>query len=362
MSNNLPAGERPSTDQESPKRVMNLASGKLFAYGRPPGQDIRKQQSYTSADGGKTWDDGGEFALQALGGALENVAIQIQSGPHTGRIVIPYYFEMDGDHLDYSRVQRGGYAMYKGEVVPVETHTHVPEMAGTFMNLSDDDGKTWQASKGFLMGYFEDGHLGHWSCEEPVVAELKDGRLLCYMRATTGRILKSYSSDGGESWTKVESTELAMSNSPCVLKRIPGTDDLMLLWNQMSAEEIKGGYRRGRLCVAVSKDDGQTWEAVKTIELCEGCKPMDWVEPPPLQAMVRGGCGPDDLMPELPEGFRHYHYPEVYFAEKENTVRMWYLVSAIGGPPPDGITSKWRVFPIDWLYEEAATAPGRRRS
>ena len=41
------------------------------------------------------------------------------------------------------------------------------------------------------------------------------------MRSTCGWILKSYSSDGGENWTKVELTDLAMSNSPAALKRLP---------------------------------------------------------------------------------------------------------------------------------------------
>ncbi|MDP6777067.1 MAG: sialidase family protein, partial [Candidatus Latescibacteria bacterium] len=303
-------------------------------------------------DGGKTWSDGGPLiSYHGLGPAscqtLDYTAVQIQNGEHVGRIVIPYYLEMDGQHPDYTRQQRGGYAVWKGEKIPLETHTHVPELAGGFMNLSDDEGATWGHSDGFLMGYLDDGHLGHWSCEEPVVAELKDGRLLCFIRSTCGRILKSTSGDGGQSWSKVEATELAMSNSPCRLNRIPGTGDLVLLWNQMSADEIQRGYRRGRLSIAISKDDGKTWEGFRTVVQSPGVDDVTRVEPPPLTPMVRGGSGPDEILGEIPDGFVHYHYPEIHFSRDGETIHLYVRVSTPGG----GLDPIWRSFPIRWLYE-----------
>ncbi|MCH2597025.1 MAG: exo-alpha-sialidase, partial [Pirellulales bacterium] len=105
----------------------------------------------------------------------------------------------------------------------------------------------------------KDGHMAHKTCEEPVVVELKDRRLLSYISSTCGRIIKSYSEDGGEHWMKVQPTDIAMSNSPCAMKSLPGTGDLVLVWNMMSADEICQGSRRGRLCIAISKDDGDTW-------------------------------------------------------------------------------------------------------
>jgi len=347
----LPAGEIPfkAVDDERP-RHMKLLSGKLFKI-----EPLRIQQrghSYTSGDGGKTWDRGGLTihcdGLPGVGGSMtfQSSAIQVQNGKYRGRIVLPYYLEMDGDHPDYDRKQRGGYALFKGEKIVLETHTHVPEMAGTFFLFSDDEGQTWKQSKGFLVGYFKDGHMGHMSCEEPTVAELKDGRLLCYIRSTCGRILKSYSSDGGKSWTKVELTGLAMSNSPAMLKRLPMTGDLVLVWNQMSAEEIRKGYRRGRLTIAISKDDGQTWINRRNLEVSPGCDPnVTNVEPPPLQAMVRGGSGPDEILSELPDGFTHYHYATIFLSE--GNIFIKYSVS----PRARRAESRWRVFPIEWLYE-----------
>ncbi len=344
----LPPGERPengaSDGLAQSERCLRLSSWKLLRYDR--------SRSYASDDGGNTWSEGGALISYHGQGpascqALDYAAIQIQKGEHQGRIVIPYYLEMDGQHPDYTREQRGGYAIWQGEKIPLETHTHVPELAGSFMNLSDDEGATWSHSNGFLMGYIEDGHLGHWSCEEPVVAELREGRLLCYMRSTCGRILKSTSSDGGKSWSKVQATELAMSNSPCRLNRIPGTGDLVLLWNQMSAEEIKRGYRRGRLSIAISKDDGQTWEGFRTVVQSPGVDDVTCVEPPPLAPMVRGGSGPDEILGEIPAGFVHYHYPEIHFSQDGEAVHLFIRV----GTPAGGLEPIWRTYPTRWLYE-----------
>ncbi|MFH0963487.1 MAG: sialidase family protein [Planctomycetota bacterium] len=317
---------------------LRLVSGKLFR--------VSGECSETSSDDGASWVRGGRINPYGIGGALSDSEIQLQSGTWKGRILVPYYLEMDGDHPDYSREQRGGYAVWKGEKILLETHTHVPEMAGSFMCYSDNEGATWNVSKGFLMGYFEDGRLGHWSCEEPVVAELKDGRVVCFMRSTCGRILKSCSSDGGVYWTKVKATDLAMSNSPCALARIPATGDLVLVWNRMSADEIRRGYRRGRLSIAISKDDAQTWENIRTLELSPGIEDLTRVEPPDLTAMVRGSSGPDAPLGEVPDGFTHFHYPNVYFSD--NKIFIKYLVSTLDGKSG----YRWRVFPISWLYAD----------
>lgn len=315
---------------------LRLLSGKLFR--------ISGNVSQTSADEGTSWQDGGRINPYQIGGRLDASEIQLQNGPHKGRILVPYYLEMDGDHPDYTRQQRGGYATWKGERIVLETHTHVPEMAGSYVCYSDDDGKSWQVSKGFMMGYFEDGRLGHASCEEPRVVELKDGRVLCFMRSTMGRILKSTSSDGGEYWTKVEATDVAMSNSPCALARIPTTADLVMVWNMMSEEEICRGYRRGRLSLAISKDDGKTWEGLRTLELSPGVTGTGWVEPPAPTPMVRGGCGPDEILGEIPDGFTHYHYPDITLTD--DRIFIAYLATS-----PDGKGGRrWRAFPTAWLY------------
>lgn len=337
-------GELPYEEvKDECQEALRLQSGKLF-------REVEKIAE-TSSDDGKTWQTHGPISPFTLGGKLDHVAIQLQSPKYKGRIVVPLYLGMYGKHPDYDYKEQGGYAIYRGEVIRLQTHTHHPEMSGSFVCYSDDDGKTWRScvthnGRGFMVGYFKDGHMGHMTCEEPVVVELKDGRLMCYMRSTCGRIIKSYSEDGGEHWMKVQPTDIAMSNSPCAMKSLPGTGDLVLVWNMMSADEICKGYRRGRLCIAISKDDGDTWENVRTLDQSPGVETKNWVEPPPLQAMVRGPSGRDNLMGEIPDDFTHYHYCSIFLSEDK--IFLHYRAST-----PVGGHSEWRrrVFPITWLYE-----------
>ena len=113
----------------------------------------------------------------------------------------------------------------------------------------------------------------------------------------------------------------------------------------MSADEIKAGYRRGRLTIAISKDDGQTWINRRNLEVSSGCDAhVTYVEPPPPQAMVRGGSGPDEFLSELPDDFTHYHYATIFLSD--NKIFINYSVRPLEGKDK----SRWRVFPISWLY------------
>ena len=97
---------------------------------------------------------------------------------------------------------------------------------------------------------------GHYSCEEPSIAEVSPGNLLLFHRTPVGRLFQSWSSDNGTTWSLPEPTALASSRAPAALMRIPGTDDLLTIWNQASADEIERGLQRHRLTSAISKDGG----------------------------------------------------------------------------------------------------------
>ena len=102
---------------------------------------------------------------------------------------------------------------------------------------------------------------------------------------------------------------MASSYSPPRLRQIPSTGDLLCVWNQVSRDEIKRGYRRGRLSAAISRDSGASWERFKTIEVSEGMEDVERVAPQePITPVV--GL-PDVGM--LPEGFATFDYPNVWF-------------------------------------------------
>jgi sialidase-1 len=130
--------------------------------------------------------------------------------------------------------------------------------------LSDDGGQTWRCSGGMFRGYAPNGR--RITLQEPGVVELKDGRLLMYLRTDAGSQYVCHSSDGGRSWSKPGPSALASPLSPASIARIPWTGDLVCVWNDHSGAHPYPAGRRTPLCVAVSRDEGATWSRSEVIE------------------------------------------------------------------------------------------------
>jgi len=130
--------------------------------------------------------------------------------------------------------------------------------------LSDDGGKTWRRSASELDGRQPDGR--RVMLQEPGVVELKDGRLMMFLRTQSGCQYLSFSDDGGDHWSAVERSTILSPRSPASIERIPTTGDLLLVWNNHEgiAPSLKG--KRTPLATAISRDEGATWENVKIIE------------------------------------------------------------------------------------------------
>ncbi len=136
---------------------------------------------------------------------------------------------------------------------------------GTLMcYLSDDNGKTWRRSKTAQKTFDPAGK--RVTTQEPGVVELKDGRVMMFIRASGGCQYLSYSSDGGDTWSAPEPSEIKSPVSPASIKRLPSTGDLLLVWNDHDniPESLK--KQRVPLSTAISKDDGKTWQNVKVLE------------------------------------------------------------------------------------------------
>lgn len=135
-----------------------------------------------------------------------------------------------------------------------------------FALYSDDGGQSWQRSHNELIVQLEGGFRGNYSFIEPAVVELADGRLLMLGRTNLGVLYRSYSEDRGHTWLAPEPTDLALSPSPCCLRRIPNSSDLLVIWNQISRLELINGLYRHRLTCAISKDNGLTWQHHRNLE------------------------------------------------------------------------------------------------
>lgn len=114
------------------------------------------------------------------------------------------------------------------------------------MCLSDDGGRTWRAAE-------TEVDCPKRGAMEPVVVERKDGSLLMLIRTQMGRVYQSTSSDAGNTWTKAEPSVLPSQEAPITARMIPGTDNMLLVWNAgYDAHARSHGGRRSPLHVAVT--------------------------------------------------------------------------------------------------------------
>lgn len=129
--------------------------------------------------------------------------------------------------------------------------------------LSDDDGRTWRRAAETVPPPADSSV----ALQEPGVVELEDGRIMMWLRTSTHRQYQSFSSDGGDHWTVPEPGPLVSSQySPASIRRVPWTGDLVCVWNDHSAMAESPSRKRTPLCIAVSGDDGQTWNVRHTLE------------------------------------------------------------------------------------------------
>ena len=134
---------------------------------------------------------------------------------------------------------------------------------------SDDNGKTWQRGKSVLEVR---ANGKRYAAQEPGVVELKDGRILLWIRTSAGCQYMCHSSDRGVTWSEPQPSALVAPVSPATIKRLP-TGDLLAIWNDHTnrPDEAKkapkwANGRRTPLTAAISRDDGRTWTHVRNLE------------------------------------------------------------------------------------------------
>jgi hypothetical protein len=120
---------------------------------------------------------------------------------------------------------------------------------------SDDGGNTWQQSADTLVVPAPD--LFTIGGVEPVVLELKDGRVWMLIRTQEGRFYESFSSDGGTRWTSAKPSSIVASESPAALVRLPD-QRILMIWNEAQRYPYAYGGRHV-LHAALSADQGRSW-------------------------------------------------------------------------------------------------------
>lgn len=215
-----------------PNLVRLSAREVLFSY---VGWDSHEQRNVfmrRSTDNAKTWSK--QFQISEPGWYCNNADRALRLS--TGRVILPA-------HGPYAEKYVGG-APYRGG------NLHA------FVFYSDDGFQTWKRSSDSMTAPGR-------GCHEPTIVELRDGRLFCLLRNSNQRQYYSISEDGGDHWAKPAPTELKSPESPALVKRIPTTGDLLVLWNNVASAK---NWPRIPLTAAISQDEGRTWTRFKDVD------------------------------------------------------------------------------------------------
>jgi sialidase-1 len=205
-------------------------------------QDGRRIFVRYSDDGGATWSAEREITDQTKQpewrwyATTPGHAIQLQHGPHAGRLVIPANHSTPPTGADTGAENKyyGGHDIY-----------------------SDDLGETWH------IGYVDDNPDGYVNVNETTGTELPDGRIYFNTRndaTAPGHRADAYSTDGGETLQlpfRPNSTIVTPVCEGSVLQL--SRPDLLLYSGPLDPTA------RTQMSVRVSRDSGVTWQKAYTI-------------------------------------------------------------------------------------------------
>jgi hypothetical protein len=302
--------------------VVELSDGRLLIiYSQFDAQSDHAKAplvSRTSADGGVTWSEPETF-LDVPPGGLNVMSVSLLRLAD-GRIACVHidkralddcrprwcFSEDEGRSWSSPRtiVDRPGYYVVNNDrlaqlasgrlLIPYAYSQRVegcrfPQLGCV---VSDDGGETWKLPltehtldpednvappEPVDPGYAEKAPLlseRRYRIQEPGVVELLDGRLMMYARSDSGYAWRCFSRNGGQTWSRFEPIrEFAMPCGPTNIKRLPGTERLVMIYNDRSGVpfgSVEFNWRTP-LCVAVSDDDGRSWRRLsRDIESDDG--------------------------------------------------------------------------------------------
>ena len=170
-----------------------------------------------------------------------NSVIQLRSG----RIVLPFAYQTRRSWRD------------RGE--GLDAFWYVGQSNSTVV-YSDDNGEPWTRSTSELK--VQTPSIGTYGGVEPVIIQLKDGRVWMLIRTQLGRFYESFSEDGA-TWSPPSPSGLINSDSPAGLVRLPD-ERIVLFWNKCLRYPYAHGGRHV-LHAAVSDDEGEIWRGHREV-------------------------------------------------------------------------------------------------
>ena len=317
--------------------IIALANGNLlfavteFMDGR---SDFAKAHiiSRQSSDGGRTW--GEKRVLQENTGGMNVMSVTLRRMPDG---TIGMFFLQKNSHSDLRMFVRHSTdeaatfgepiritktlayhvanndritVLSSGRLLAPSASTPDVQTVNHFVcrcHISDDNGSTWRSGKGEV-------DAPKRGAMEPEVFELNDGRILMLIRTQLGYVGKSYSDDGGETWSEMTSLGVKGPEAPATLRRIPSTGDLVLIWNNTYVEGEGHGGKRTPLTAAISSDEGESWTVAKNLE----SNPL-----------------------------KTFSYTSLTFVRNRAVMSYWE-----SGPDKGQLSCRFRSLPVEWFYSK----------
>ena len=223
----------------NPSPVVDQSTGTIWM---PFCRNNKEVLITKSTDDGLTWSEPVNISKDVVKPGWvwvatgPGVSIQLQRGPHKGRLVVPT------DH---------GVMVGERRIM----HSHI--------FYSDDHGETWQL-----------GGLLPEHTDEAQVVELANGDLLLNMRSYWGRVAKradrdgkralSYSSDGGINWGELAFDE-TLIEPVCQASFLRYTDAASGGKSRLLFSNPGSKTDRVNMTVRLSYDEGKTWPVSKSL-------------------------------------------------------------------------------------------------
>jgi sialidase-1 len=278
--------------------VLVLRDGTLFAawaefYGGSRDDAPARIAAARSTDGGRTW--GGRTVIQENSGKANVMSVSLLRS-RSGDVLF-FYLQKNSlsDLKAYVRrstddaktwgppvlvtADDGYHVMNNARVIQLKSGRLLAPVASTrqvwtknddfrtSVYLSDDDGRTWRRGRTLLTAPKR-------GAMEPGLIEMKDGRVMQIIRTQTGYIWRSFSSDGGDTWTEAAPWNIEAPEAPSTLAAVPGTGDWLLVWNpkvewsnpEKTVLGANHGGARTPLAAMISRDEGRTWSRPRNLE------------------------------------------------------------------------------------------------
>ncbi|MBI5774596.1 MAG: exo-alpha-sialidase [Verrucomicrobia bacterium] len=193
-----------------------------------------------SSDEGATWSEPKQV-IEAPGYFVLNNDRVIQTS--TGRLLVPVAF-------------------HRARAADPASGRTFDARAIAMWFYSDDEGATWKEAD----NWWAIPAVSRSGLQEPGVVELANKKILSWTRTDQGSQYGFASADNGKTWSAPVPVALQSPQSPASIKRLPGTTDLLAIYNDHSGEFPFPKGKRTPLVSAISSDGGKTWQSHKLIE------------------------------------------------------------------------------------------------